>query len=94
MMQENPYFTGDPGRKGRQSKGNDLACPPPLKAPSDPQREIFSAVHRQTKQAKPHKAHIKRREAIKLYIAELERSRVPPLVVDQAAAMFAILLGR
>jgi hypothetical protein len=33
-----------------------------------------------------------RRAAIAPYLAELERTKVPPLVVDQAATLFAILM--
>jgi hypothetical protein len=49
--------------------------------------------------AKPRRKRRRKREArehraaIKPYIAEL-RAKVPPLVVDQAAALIAILLGR
>jgi hypothetical protein len=35
-----------------------------------------------------------RRAAIAPYLAELRRARVPPSVIDQAAPLIAILLGR
>jgi hypothetical protein len=39
------------------------------------------------------KRKLERRAAIRPYVAELKRSRVPPLVAAQAGALMMILLG-
>jgi hypothetical protein len=66
-------------------------CPPCLSPRSDPQREFFSTVHRQTKQAKRRSKRARR--ILAPYIAELERSRVPPSVIAQVVPLMNVLLG-
>jgi hypothetical protein len=85
-----PAMVGEVGpASSRFIKGR--RCPPCLSARSDPQREFFSPVHRQTKQAKRRRKRARR--ILKPYIAELQRAKVPPSVIGQASALMVILLG-
>jgi hypothetical protein len=76
-----PAMVGEVGpASSRFIKGR--RCPPPLKAPSDPQREIFPPVHRK-----------RMRAAIKPYVRKLEHAAVPRSTVKAATTMMLLLLG-